>query len=55
MKHLIESYRGRNYWGLLTWQLNDVWPTGGFDYRPLIAHARRVPKQGLLPVQMGFP
>ncbi len=24
------AYRGGNWWGLQTWQLNEIWPTGGW-------------------------
>jgi beta-mannosidase len=30
VKAEVERYRGRNTFGLLTWQLNEIWPTGGW-------------------------
>jgi len=30
MKSYIETRRSYNNWGLLTWQLNEIWPTGGW-------------------------
>ena len=26
----IESWRSGNVWGTLLWQLNEIWPTGGW-------------------------
>ena len=26
----IEVRRSKNHWGLITWQLNEIWPTGGW-------------------------
>ncbi len=26
----IETRRSTNAWGTLTWQLNEIWPTGGW-------------------------
>ena len=30
MKAQVEGWRSNNIWGLLTWQYNEVWPTGGW-------------------------
>ena len=30
VKTQIEQYRSTNVFGLLTWQLNEIWPTGGW-------------------------
>ena len=30
LKGSIEAYRGANVWGVLIWQLNEIWPTGGW-------------------------
>ena len=30
MKAEVEGWRSNNIWGLLTWQYNEVWPTGGW-------------------------
>jgi len=38
MKGEIESRRSKNYFGLLIWQFNEVWPTGGWG---LIEYGRK--------------
>ena len=30
MKAQIESWKSKNIWGLLLWQYNEIWPTGGW-------------------------
>ena len=30
LKSIIEERRSRNAWGTLIWQLNEIWPTGGW-------------------------
>lgn len=30
LKASIEAWRSSNVWGLLMWQLNEIWPTGGW-------------------------
>ena len=30
VKSQVETYRGANIFGLLVWQLNEIWPTGGW-------------------------
>ena len=30
LKQDIEKHRSQNHFGLLVWQLNEIWPTGGW-------------------------
>jgi hypothetical protein len=30
MKSQLEGWRANNIWGVLLWQFNEVWPTGGW-------------------------
>jgi len=30
MQSIIRGRRSKNIWGMLTWQLNEIWPTGGW-------------------------
>ena len=30
MKAQVESWKSKNIWGLLLWQYNEIWPTGGW-------------------------
>ena len=30
VKAEVEHYRSQNIFGLLVWQLNEIWPTGGW-------------------------
>ena len=30
LKAQVEGWRANNIWGLLLWQFNEVWPTGGW-------------------------
>ena len=30
LKAQVDGWRGNNIWGLLLWQYNEIWPTGGW-------------------------